>query len=104
MNFPLGRNLELFSTLAIFFTDDYTLTVDGDPDLRQDSYSKIDLRLGIGAPDNRWSVAFVGRNLTDEDVLEWKGNTPAEPTQGSHFALLKRTRQVALQGTFRFGN
>lgn len=100
---PISDRLELFGTLSVFFTDDYLLSPDGDPDLAQDGYSKIDLRLGVGQPDGRWSVALVGRNITNEKVLEFISNTPQ--TGGtSNFALLKRTRQFAVQARYNFGN
>ena len=101
-NQPIGSTLELFGNLSLFFTDDYVIGANGDPDLFQDSYSKVDLRLGLGAASGRWSVAVVGRNLGDEEVKEWAGDTPAAGGT-SHFGLLKRTRQVALQGVFNFG-
>ena len=102
-NQPIGTTLELFGNFSWFFTDDYVIGANGDPDLQQDSYSKFDLRLGIGASGGRWSVAVVGRNLGDEEVKEWAGDTPAAGGT-SHFGLLKRTRQVALQGVYNFGD
>ena len=101
---PFGSGLEFFSTLTLFVTDDYQLNPTADPDLRQDGYSKVDARFGIGSEDNKWSVAFVGRNLNDEEIFEWSSNTPFEPAQATHFGLLKRTRQIALQGVYRWGD
>ena len=103
-NAPITDTIEFFGNLSFFFTSDYRLSPDGDPDQVQDSYTKLDARLGIGSMDGRWNVAFVGRNLTDEFVLEWIGNAPLSPGAQSNFALLKRTRQLALQANFRFGN
>lgn len=100
---PIGDNLEFFGTVSVFFTEEYLLSADGDPGHRQGSYSKVDARIGIGVPNGRWNVALVGRNLNDENVLEWIGNAPLSPGQASDFGLLKRTRQIALQGIFRLG-
>ncbi len=99
---PIGTDMELFTNLSLFFTDDYQISADGDPDLVQKGYAKLDLRAGFGAADQRWQVALVGRNLTDEEIFEWAGNTPLAGNT-SHFGLLKRTRQIALQGTLRLG-
>lgn len=98
-----GNNLEFFGTLSVFMSDGYQITADGDPDLTQGSYSKIDARLGIGAADGRWSLAAIGRNLNDEDVIEWASNTPFGGGQ-SNFGLLKRSRQLAVQGVYRWGD
>ena len=102
-NKPINENLEFSSTISLFVTDDYVLSVDGDPGQRQDSYAKLDARLGVGSLDGKWSLALIGRNLNDEHVLEWIGNAPGSPGQASDFALLKRTQQIALQGVYRFG-
>lgn len=99
---PFGKGMEFFGTLSLFFTDDYQITANGDPDLVQDGYSKLDLRLGLGASDQRWQVALVGRNLTDKKIFEWASDTPLGGG-ASHFGLLKRTRQIALQAVMRFG-
>ena len=102
---PFGEGLEFFGTLSLFVTGEYQLNPNRDPDLRQDGYSKVDARFGIGSEDNKWSIAVVGRNLNDEEIFEWAGDTPANPVAGSsHFGLLKRTRQIALQGVYRWGD
>ena len=98
---PINDMLELFGTFTMFFTEDYTLSTNRDPDLVQSGYETIDLRLGVGNIDNKWQVAFVGKNLTDEKILEWKGDTPLGGS-ASHFALLKRTRQYSVQAVYRF--
>lgn len=100
---PISGDIEFFGNVSLFFTDDYQISPDGDPDQAQDGYTKIDARLGVEASDRRWTVALVGRNLTDEFVFEWTGNAPLSPGAASNFSLLKRTRQVAVQGVYRFG-
>lgn len=101
-NAPFGDGMEFFGTLSLFFTDDYQITANGDPDLVQEGYSKLDLRTGVGAADQRWQLALVARNLTDKQIFEWASDTPLGGG-ASHFGLLKRTRQIALQAVMRFG-
>lgn len=97
---PLNDALEVFGRVDLFFTDDYQLDSDNDPDTRQSSYEKWDARFGIGSLDGRWEVAFIGRNLTDEYIRVFMGDTGVGGL--SHFAILDRTRQYGVQGRVRF--
>ena len=40
---------------------------DGDEVLIQDSFTKLNARIELASLDGVWSVALLGRNLTDED-------------------------------------
>jgi outer membrane receptor protein involved in Fe transport len=80
-----------------YFTDNF-----GDPDTEVAGFGRIDARLGLGAEDGRWEAALVGRNLTDRYVPVWVGNQVAGGANSSHFAILDRTRQVALQFKYRY--
>jgi len=99
---PLTGDLEMRSNLSVFFTDEYQISSDRDPDQRQDSFTTVDLRLAVGPSSRKWEVAFVGRNLTDEFIKEWNGNTPI--LGDSNFTLLRRTRQISLQAVYRLGD
>ena len=58
----------------------------------------------IGAADDKWEVALIGRNLTDEYfpmiVGEHTFGNPAIPGEVTGFSL--RPREIVLQGTLRF--
>ena len=64
---PLGANLA-----ALFYVDgrwnsEYrTMTLGRNPITDNDSFAIFNGRIGIGPQDDRWSVEFWGRNLTDE--------------------------------------
>jgi hypothetical protein len=36
----------------------------------------LNLRLGIGAESGKWQVAVLAKNMTDEKVLSFGGDTP----------------------------
>ena len=38
------------------------------PNTKHDSYTKVNARIGIASVDDTWSVAFIGRNLTDKET------------------------------------
>ncbi|MDJ0814037.1 MAG: TonB-dependent receptor [Woeseiaceae bacterium] len=102
---PVGNSLELGALFDVFYTDDYEASATFDPALVQDSYTMLNARLSIGAQSGRWEVAALAKNLTDEKVLTFGGDTPlAGSTFGakSNYAFYSRGRTISLQGTVRF--
>jgi outer membrane receptor protein involved in Fe transport len=71
--------------------------------LVQDAYTKYNLRLALEG--ERWTLAVLGKNLTDEDVIEFSG---IEALTGSFFAAptyygyLQPPRTIAAQLDLRF--
>ena len=101
-NQPLAfgsSQLELSSRLDIFYTDDYQTAANQHPSGIQDSYSKIDLRVAIGPAEGPWSLAFIGRNLTDELTSHSIAVNGAAGSL-SETTVLDRPRQIGLQ--FRY--
>jgi iron complex outermembrane receptor protein len=39
----------------------------------QPAWGKLDARIAIGAPDGKWEIALVGRNLTNKLTLAYGG-------------------------------
>ncbi|MGI9222164.1 MAG: TonB-dependent receptor [Woeseiaceae bacterium] len=73
---PFGNSLQFSGALDLFYTSEYDASATYDPALVQDAYSTVNLRLGIGSQTGSWQVALLGRNLTDEKVLSFGGDTP----------------------------
>jgi outer membrane receptor protein involved in Fe transport len=91
--------------LDVQFTDDYEPTQNLDPRVTQDAYAKVNLRLALGAPDGRWEVAVLGRNLTDETIVTYANDTPLAFSQfrsPTFYGFVDRPRSVAVQGSLRF--
>ena len=102
---PVGRNLEVGALFDIFYTDDYDASASFDPKLVQDSYTMLNARLSLGAQSGRWEIAALAKNLGDERVLSFGGDTPlAGSTFGaqSNYSLWRRGKTLSLQGTVRF--
>lgn len=104
---PITSALELRALLDLTYSDDYFSSPTNDPNLLQDSYTKVNLRLGLGAVDGRWEVALVGKNLTDESVASFGNQLPVSTTLtgGSgtaYYAFYDRPRSVALQASMQF--
>ncbi len=103
--YPIFSNMEFRALADVFYTTEYDASSTFDPALVQDAYSLFNLRLGIGPADRGWEIALLGRNLGDEQVLTFGGDTPlAGSTFGakSNYSFFSRGRTLALQGTLRF--
>ena len=98
---PVSGNLELRLRLSMFITDDYVSDSKQDPSTNIPGYEKYDARIAIGSLDQKWEVALIGRNLTDELVSSWRADVPGAGSN-AYFALMDRTRQIALQARYRF--
>jgi len=98
---PLGDTLEARGTLNVNYSDDFFVASDLDPIYAiQEAYTMVDLRLALGTQDGTWTVALVGKNLTDELISGNSNDQPLVP--GNGFASTDRLRSYALQGTYRF--
>jgi len=84
--------------LAISHTDDYFTDGSLDPVGIQPAYTLVDGRIGLGDPDRRWIVALVGKNLTNEAVLN-----VSQPFLGNYIGYIQAPRTLAVQVDFRFG-
>ena len=69
----------------------------------QKGFVKLDARIELSDVSDRWSVALVGKNLTNERTYSfgfaWPGSLSAYPT--AH-RVLDETRNVAIEGSLRF--
>jgi iron complex outermembrane receptor protein len=104
---PLGSSLELRTTLDLVYSDSYTFNPTLDPRSVQDAFTKVNLRVALGSQSGNWDIAFIGQNLTDEDVVTYGGEAPLAGTftQGTgigYYQFLDRPATYALQGTYRF--
>lgn len=103
--FPVGSSLELSALLDVFYKSDHHTASTFDPALIQDAYTKLNARLAIGAESGRWEIALLGRNLTDEEVLQFGGDLPLAGSSfgvKGNYAFYAQGRTLSVQGTLRF--
>lgn len=103
----LSGGLTLSSTLDLIYSDEYLSAPTLDPRMVQDSYVKVNARLALSGQDDRWEVALIGKNLTDEAIVSYSNGLPVATvltggTGSGYYAFYERPRSVALQGTLRF--
>lgn len=99
-NTPIGGSLRLDIDAMLNFSGSYFVITDRDPHSLQKDWQKVDLRVSIGDIDNRWSLAFVGRNLTNEKVIGSQNDIVA--SAGSYSTQIQRGRQLSVQARYRF--
>jgi len=69
----------------------------------QKGYTKIDARIQYGPTDERWHVAVVGKNLTDEKTTGSAFNLPFPITASPRAILyLEETRNISVEAGLRF--
>lgn len=103
---PLTENLLFRSTLDSQFTTAYNPSQNLDPRVEQNGYAIWNLRVGLGSADEKWEVALLGRNLTDREVVSYANDTPLAFSQfgtPTWYGFIERSRNVALQASYRFG-
>lgn len=69
----------------------------------QKGYVKLDLRVQLADQDDRWFVAFVGKNLTNELTTGSAFNLPAPITAAPRAILyLEAPRNLSIEAGFKF--
>lgn len=94
----LNDALTLVGGVYFSYSDSYKTDSSLAEFLEQDSYTKVDARIGVEGSDGIWSVALVGNNLTDEEILN---NSQVFVANAGY---LKAPRTISLQGIYHFGN
>ncbi|MFV0276732.1 MAG: TonB-dependent receptor, partial [Parahaliea sp.] len=95
-------------TLGVTYEDDSYTHSTLMPESLQKSFAKVDLRLALAADNDRWEIAFVGKNLTDEQTISQGFETPfsapagAIPDYDSATVYLDVPRTYTIQGKLRF--
>ena len=98
---PLSDNLALITSMDINYEDEYYSALDLDPNTKHDSATIVNARIALNNKDGMWSVALIGKNLTDEKTRIWNNDVPVTDSN-SYFGLPDRPRSVAIQARYNF--
>ena len=98
---PLGDAMELITRVDVNYTDKFYSALDLDPNTRHDDATIVNARIALASSNNTWSVALLGKNLTDETTYFWKNDVPLTGSN-SYYGLPERPRSIALQARYRF--
>jgi iron complex outermembrane receptor protein len=101
---PVGDRFRFVTSAQLNYRSKFIISDNQDPVYGiQPSYQKVDLRFQFGDRDDRWNVALVGRNITNERTytfgFAWPGSLSYTP---SGHRYLEETRTVSVEGSVRF--
>lgn len=103
---PITDSLVLKATADTKFTSSYNPTQNLDARVKQGAYAMLDLRLAVASADDKWELAVLGRNLTDEKVVSYANDTPLAFSQfgaPTFYGFMDPPRTIAMQASYRFG-
>jgi len=96
----LPAGFTLTGEVGALFSSEYFYSPLVDPTLEQDSYTRVDARLSLLSPDEKWTVELIGRNLNDEKITVFG---IAQPTSyGSTVEQYQQPASVFLQALYRW--
>ncbi len=98
---PMGDDLLLVNNLDINYEDEFYSALDLDPNTKHDAATIVNASIALTGADRDWSVALIGKNLTDERTSIWNQDVPIS-NSNSYFALPNRPRSIAVQAMYNF--
>ncbi|MBC6980360.1 TonB-dependent receptor [Caulobacter sp. 17J80-11] len=102
---PITGDLEFRGSIDVAANAGYNASAQLDPAQVQEAFAMANLRLALGDSAGRWELAVLGKNLTDEQVLQFGGPTPLAYNTfkaNSHYNLVGQGRTVTLQARVKF--
>ena len=93
-----GNGLEFFSGGEVKYRDDFNSSGDNDPLDVMDSYTKVNIRVGLRG--EHWEAMFFGRNIFDEEAYAQGFDTPV--LAGSHTRFMEEGEIWGVKLTGRF--
>jgi len=97
VEFGLTSSVNLVGNVTVAYTDEYFTDGTLDPVALQDSFTRVSASIGLSQADGRWDVSVIGRNLTEEAVLN-----VTQPLFGYYLGYIGAPRTVTVQATYRF--
>lgn len=109
--FPVFRGWNASVGGDLTYSSEYNYTDTLRPDAVQDAYTKFDATVAVSTPDDRWRIALIGRNLTDELVATSANDIPFSGGVGTGTAagvvadlsaIVQNPKEIFLEVSTRF--
>jgi outer membrane receptor protein involved in Fe transport len=100
---PVSGGVSFRATVDVLYEDEYFTEPSKEVGTIQDAYTKYNARLALEG--ERWTFAVLGKNLSDEDVLEFSGIVPlsgSELVAPAYYGYLHPPRTISAQFDYRF--
>ena len=104
---PVTSDIKVAFNVNADLSSSYIAAANLDPRTHQDGYVKLGARLALAQVDDRWEVALIGRNLTNQRILQTGSAMPLATTitrgaGNAYNGIVDRPRTIAVQLTGRF--
>ncbi len=97
---PLSSSLEIHANVNEKYDSSYNTGSDLDPRKLQPAYGLLGARLGLGAPDGKWTVEVWGANLANKYIYQVAFDAPFQFNQIDAFLADPRTFGVTARVKF----
>lgn len=98
---PIGRGLKMGVSADAQYSSSYRAGENLAPASLQESFWRLNNGIRLYPEDEKWELALIGRNLTNEFVLTQASDQPGG-SKGSTTTVTPRPREIILQATLRF--
>ena len=102
-NTPIGSSLYFRATADAIYEGEYFTESTKEVATKQDAYTKYNARLALEG--EKWTFAILGRNLTDEKVIQFSSQVPLSGSALSapaYYGYFHPPRTVSAQFDYRF--
>jgi iron complex outermembrane recepter protein len=97
---PLTESLAFRGSISEKYNSSYNTGSDLDPRKLQGAYGLLNARLGLGAPDGKWTAEIWGSNLTNKGYYQVAFDGPFQVGQIDAFLADPRTFGITLRTKF----
>lgn len=100
-DFPINSSgLRIGLSTSALYSDSYEVTTAQVIGSRQKSYVNIDATLRLFTEDDRWELALIGKNLTDQLRVKFASEAPGTPALDPTFVTGTGTAGPGIRGMF----
>ena len=96
----LPAGMTLTPRISPSFSTGYAIEGTLDPRLSENGYVRIDAGIKLAGRDDDWTLAIIGKNLTNEQIRDV--GAPLGTAPGTFVAQYQRPRSVVLQATTKW--
>ena len=103
---PIGAEHKLELSGGMTYSDSYVTSATSQPRSRSPSYTMFDATVRFAKTDDRWEIALIGKNLSNEFYWVRGTDNPVSvvnPTQlADTIAVVNRGREIMLRVGFKY--
>jgi outer membrane receptor protein involved in Fe transport len=102
-NVPIGNSLYFRATADAIYESEYFTESTKEIGTKQDAYTKYNARLALEG--EKWSFSILGKNLTDETVIQFSSQVPLSGSllaAPAYYGYFHPPRTVSAQFDYRF--